>query len=125
MSESSALGQILQQQESEGRIVAAICAAPTALAAHNICLGKYLTSYPSVKSQLESNYKYLIQIAFVLYLYINLFYFRYVDDQTVVQDGNLITSRGPGTAFEFGLKIAEVLTGSDKAAEVARGMLLK
>ncbi|XP_065371310.1 protein dj-1beta [Calliphora vicina] len=106
MAESAVVGEILKQQEAEGRIVAAICAAPTALAAHSICQGKSLTSYPSVKSQLEAIYKY-------------------VDDQTVVQDGNLITSRGPGTAFEFGLKIAEVLAGSDKAAEVAKGMLLK
>ncbi|XP_037813981.1 protein dj-1beta-like [Lucilia sericata] len=106
MAESAVVGEILKQQESEGRIVAAICAAPTALAAHSICQGKSLTSYPSVKSQLETIYKY-------------------IDDQTVVQDGNLITSRGPGTAFEFGLKIAEVLAGSDKAAEVAKGMLLK
>ncbi|TMW50156.1 hypothetical protein DOY81_004781, partial [Sarcophaga bullata] len=105
MAESALVGEILKQQESEGRVVAAICAAPTALAAHGICSGKSLTSYPSVKSQLESNYKY-------------------VDNKTVVQDGNLITSRGPGTAFEFGIKIAEVLAGSEKASEVAKGMLL-
>lgn len=41
-----------------------------------------------------------------------------------MQDGNLITSRGPGTAFDFGLKLAEVLAGADKAKEVAKGMLL-
>lgn len=58
MAESPVVGELLKQQESEGRIVAAICAAPTALAAHNICQGKSLTSYPSVKSQLESIYKY-------------------------------------------------------------------
>jgi len=42
----------------------------------------------------------------------------------VVQDGNLITSRGPGTAFEFALKISEQLAGVEKAQEVAKGMLL-
>ncbi|XP_073819321.1 dj-1beta [Musca autumnalis] len=102
---SPLVGEILKQQEKENRIVAAICAAPTALAAFDIGKGKSLTSYPSFKSQLESQYKY-------------------IDDQKVVQDGNLITSRGPGTAFDFGLKIAEVLAGSEKAAEVAKGMLL-
>lgn len=48
-----------------------------------------------------------------------------MDDQTVVEDGNLITSRGPGTSFDFGLKISQVLVGADKAADVAKGMLLK
>ncbi|XP_017474816.1 PREDICTED: protein deglycase DJ-1 [Rhagoletis zephyria] len=105
MSENAALGALLKEQEAAGRIVAAICAAPTALLAHGICSGKSLTSYPSVKGKLDSTYKY-------------------VDDEKVVQDGNLITSRGPGTAFDFGLKLAEVLAGADKAKEVAKGMLL-
>ncbi|XP_013099068.2 protein dj-1beta [Stomoxys calcitrans] len=106
LAESSLVGEILKQQEQENRIIAAICAAPAfALPAFGIGKGKSLTSYPSFKSQLESEYKY-------------------VDDQKVVQDGNLITSRGPGTAFDFGLKIAEVLAGPEKASEVAKGMLL-
>jgi len=50
--------------------------------------------------------------------------YSYVDDKNVVQDGNLITSRGPGTAFEFALKISEQLAGVEKAQEVAKGMLL-
>ncbi|XP_053967682.1 protein dj-1beta [Anastrepha ludens] len=105
MSENAVLGALLKEQEAAGRIVAAICAAPTALVAHGICCGKSLTSYPSVKDKLKGSYKY-------------------VDNEKVVQDGNLITSRGPGTAFDFGLKLAEVLTSADKAKEVAKGMLL-
>lgn len=58
------------------------------------------------------------------YEYLNYILYRYIGDRKVVQDGNLITSRGPGTAFDFGLKLAEVLTGADKAKDVARGMLL-
>jgi protein DJ-1 len=53
-----------------------------------------------------------------------LFYLhRYVDDNNVVQDGQLITSRGPGTAYDFGLKIAENLVGAEKTEEVAKAML--
>lgn len=63
-----------------------------------------MTSYPSVKDQLVD--------------------YTYVDDQKVVQDGNLITSRGPATAFDFALKIAENLVGADVAAKTAQGMLL-
>ncbi|XP_067642392.1 protein dj-1beta [Eurosta solidaginis] len=105
MAKNEALGALLKEQEAAGRIVAAICAAPTALVAHGIGTGKSLTSYPSVKGQLEAAYKY-------------------VEGQNVVQDGNLITSRGPGTAFEFALKLAEVLAGESRAKEVAKGMLL-
>lgn len=101
---SQLVGEILKAQETSGRLVAAICAAPLALKAHQIALGKSLTSYPSVKDKLTDDYKY-------------------IDDQLVVQDGQLITSRGPGTAFQFGLKITEVLVGADKAKQVANGLL--
>lgn len=48
----------------------------------------------------------------------------YVDDRNVVLDGNLITSRGPATAFEFALKISEQLVGLEKAQEVAKLLLI-
>ncbi|XP_064537840.1 protein dj-1beta [Drosophila montana] len=105
MADSKAIGELLRNQESAGRLIAAICAAPTALAKHGIATGKSLTSYPAMKPQLVDKY-------------------CYVDDENVVQDGNLITSRGPGTAYEFALKISEQLTGTVKAQEVAKGMLL-
>lgn len=38
--------------------------------------------------------------------------------------GNLITSRGPGTAFEFALAIVKQLCGADKAASVQSPLLL-
>ncbi|KAF5304229.1 hypothetical protein FQR65_LT08036 [Abscondita terminalis] len=104
--ESKELGQLLKQQEDAGRIVAAICAAPTALNTHSIGLGKDLTSYPSVEEQVMQNAKY-----------------NYKTDSVIVH-GNLTTSRGPGTAFEFALSLAEQLAGKDKAAQVAKGMLL-
>lgn len=105
MSESATLGRLLKTQEQSGRLIAAICAAPTSLLAHSIGLGKSITSYPGVKNQLVDKYKY-------------------VDTEYVVQDGQLVTSQGPGTAMVFGLKLAEILAGSDKAQEVAKGMLL-
>ena len=43
--------------------------------------------------------------------------------EKVVQDGNVITSRGPGTAFLFALKIAENLAGKAKSDMVAEQML--
>lgn len=44
-------------------------------------------------------------------------------ENRVVVDGNLITSRGPGTSMEFALGIVEKLFGREKALEIARAML--
>lgn len=44
-------------------------------------------------------------------------------ENRVVVDGNLITSRGPGTTMEFSLVIAEKLFGREKAIELAKTML--
>ncbi|XP_017884796.1 protein dj-1beta-like [Ceratina calcarata] len=100
---SAEVGKLLQQQEKEGRLIAAICAAPTALKAHGIAKGKKLTSYPAMKDDLVNDYEY-------------------VEDKVVV-DGNLITSRGPATAFAFGLAIAENLVNKQTADDVAKAML--
>ena len=42
----------------------------------------------------------------------------------VVLDGNLVTSRGPGTAFEFALTLVKVLYGEEMAAQVAGPMVM-
>lgn len=54
---------------------------------------------------------------------ISLAYYNYVEE-TIVEDGHILTSRGPGTAAAFGLKLAELLTDSATAKSVASGMLL-
>lgn len=43
----------------------------------------------------------------------------------VQKDGNLITSRGPGTSFEFALAIVEELMGAEVAAQVKAPLILK
>ncbi|CAH1155524.1 unnamed protein product [Phaedon cochleariae] len=106
MAESQEVGALLKEQEKSGRIIAAICAAPTALKAHGIAIGKNITSYPSMKDQMVEGGKY-----------------NYLDDKVVV-DGNIITSKGPGTSFDFALTIVEKLVGKEKASEVAKGMLI-
>ncbi|KAK6617474.1 hypothetical protein RUM43_014483 [Polyplax serrata] len=103
---SNVVGKLLKDQEESGRVIAAICAAPIALKAHKICLGKKLTGYPSVKDNLTEGDQYSYQ------------------SEKVVVDGNLITSQGPGTAFEFALAVAEKLVGKDAANTVSKQMLL-
>uniref|UniRef100_T1IZC7 DJ-1/PfpI domain-containing protein n=1 Tax=Strigamia maritima TaxID=126957 RepID=T1IZC7_STRMM len=101
------VGDILKDQEKAGRLIAAVCAAPTALKAHGIGHGKTLTSHPSTKNAMEegSHYKY--------------------SEDRVVEDDQLITSRGPGTCFEFGLAIVTKLEGKEKADSLVAPMLCK
>lgn len=49
--------------------------------------------------------------------------YTYKEDRVVVAD-NLITSRGPGTAFEFALAIVDALVGKHKRTEIEPPMLL-
>ncbi|XP_026478864.1 protein dj-1beta-like [Ctenocephalides felis] len=104
--QSEELGELLRAQEKCGRIVAAICAAPTALKAHKIGLKKRVTSYPSMKSEMVKDGCY-----------------TYVDDQKVVVDGNVITSQGPATAINFAIVLVEQICGREKAQEVSKGLL--
>lgn len=100
----TAVKELLVQQEQRGGIIAAVCAAPTALKAHEIGKGKKVTSYPAFKDALEGYYKY--------------------SEECVVVDGNLITSRGPGTCFEFALKIVELLVDRSTADKIKEGLLV-
>nr|XP_054768872.1 Parkinson disease protein 7 homolog [Lytechinus pictus] len=105
--ESKKVGELLKAQEDSGRIIAAICAAPTALMTHNVGVKKTITSHPGVKEKLE-----------------NSGLFTYSEDR-VVRDGKLITSRGPGTAFEFALAIVEQLKGKETVNKIVPPMLLQ
>jgi putative intracellular protease/amidase len=66
------------QQEAEGRVVAAVCAAPAyALLTHGIAKGKKVTSYPCFKDKMEegNQYTYLEVIHFNSMLYICILLF--------------------------------------------------
>ena len=104
LSASNIVKDILKEQEKRGGIIAAVCAAPIALKAHEIGKGKNITSYPSFKNALDGYYKY--------------------SEERVVVDGTLVTSRGPGTCFEFALKLVELLVDEGTAAKIQEGLLL-
>ncbi|KAG8184149.1 hypothetical protein JTE90_010191 [Oedothorax gibbosus] len=95
---------ILQAQEKNGGLIAAICAAPIALKSHSIATGKKLTCHPCKQAELSTGE------------------YTYLEDRVVV-DGNLITSRGPGTAMEFALSVVKYLVGEEKANSLAGPML--
>ncbi|MFZ8830006.1 MAG: DJ-1 family glyoxalase III [Candidatus Aenigmatarchaeota archaeon] len=71
---------------SKGKLIAAICAAPTILESIGILEGKKATCFPKMKDKIRN----------------------YVDEKVVV-DGNIITSQGPGTAIEFALEIVKLI----------------
>lgn len=103
---STKVGELLKKQEKAGKFCAAICAAPTAFKKHGIGEGKTLTSYPSMAEKFKGTS------------------YKYVEDQSVVVDGKLVTSRGPGTAFAFGLKLVELLVDKKTSDEIKAGMLV-
>jgi DJ-1 family protein len=98
--ENSHLEKLLKCQKQKGKLIAAICAAPTILDAHHLINeDNAITSHPSVENILK-NYNYR--------------------EENVVIDGNFITSRGAGTAIDFALAIIERLVDSDTAERVAK-----
>jgi DJ-1 family protein len=103
LAKSAAVGERLRKQEASGKWVAAICAAPIALKSHGVFEGRRMTSHPSVRSMLEDWCEY--------------------SDHPLEADGNLITSRGPGTAFPFALRVVGSLTSAERMAEVRAPMM--
>lgn len=94
--------KLVRQMHDADRYVAAICAAPSVLATAGLLDGKQATSFPGA---LDAFPKVLRQ------------------PQAVVEDGKLITSRGPGTAMDFALVLVERLMGHAKRAEVEAGLV--
>ena len=82
--------------------IAAICAAPAILGKMGLLEGKTAVCYPGQEQHLRGAVN---------------------PQENVVVDGKLITSRGPGTAFEFGLKIVEIIKGID-FANIIKGKML-
>ncbi|HNV86361.1 MAG TPA: DJ-1/PfpI family protein [Candidatus Omnitrophota bacterium] len=96
----------IKKMADEGKMVAAICAAPAlVLAPTGILDGRKATCYPGCERHFPSAVKF-------------------TQDRVCV-DGNLITSQGPGSAFEFALILAEHLAGREKARTLREGMLVK
>ncbi|QBZ83810.1 Putative cysteine protease YraA [Hydrogenovibrio crunogenus] len=93
------LHQLLKNVLVAGGYVGAICAAPKVLVSAGLLEGKQATSFPGVIDQHPAEGM----------TYLN---------EPVVVDGQIITSRGPGTAIAFALTLIEMLVGAPKRAEV-------
>ena len=96
---------LIKAMHGKGKLVAAICAAPMALAAAGILNGKRATIYPGMEKHLSDGDALPVK------------------DERVVVDGNIVTSQAPGTAMAFALKLVEILAGEGTSAKVGHAML--
>ncbi len=101
---SDALARILKAQQARGGMIGAICAAPAVvLQPIGLLHDRRATSHPAFVDRLADA--------------------RAADD-LVVEDGHVITSRGPGTALLFALHLVERLYGARKREAVAGPLVL-
>lgn len=98
----SALTELLCKEYAKGTYIAAICAAPMILGELNFLQGKTATCYPSFE-------KHLIGANCSI--------------NRVCVDGNIITSRGAGTAHDFAFTLLSLLKDKTKSDEIRGAML--
>lgn len=96
----SRVRDLVLKQHAAGRWLAAICAAPTVLHDCDLLAGRRYTAHFSVANELPA----------------------ILAHEKVVTDGKITTSRGAGTAVDFGLHLVALLTGPDKAADVSKAI---
>lgn len=95
---------ILKRHAANGKYIAAICAAPKALAQAGLLEGKTATGYPGVLTALNlANTQ--------------------VKETPIEIDGKIVTSRGPGTAMDFALTLIEILEGKSKRDAVNKQLV--
>lgn len=92
--------ELVLKQHAAGRWLAAICAAPAVLHDCGLLTGRRYTAHFSVANELPS----------------------ILADERVVTDGKITTSRGAGTAIDFGLHLVGLLAGPDKSSEVSKAI---
>lgn len=98
--------RLIAEMDGAGKLIAAICAAPAVvLEPAGILDGKKVTCYPGFEERFGAGIHF--------------------SDERVVQDGQLITSRGPGTAAEFALALVARLAGEEQARQLHEGTLQK
>jgi len=97
------LKELLLDQYRKEKTVAAICAAPLVLGGLGLLKNRKATCYPGFEPKLIG---------------------ATIVNEVVVTDGHVITGKGPGLVFNFGLAIVSALKGDAVAEEVSAGLLL-
>lgn len=101
--EHEGLNKVIKDMYSKDKWLAAICAAPTVYGSLGLLDGRKSVCYPGCENGMG-----LAEIV----------------NENVVVDGHFVTSKGPGTAMYFGLKLVEILAGKEMANKLKNGMLI-
>lgn len=91
----------VQSAYEQGKIVAAICAAPSILGEMGLLNGREAICFPGFEDKLTG---------------------AHLSASPVCQDGNIITAKGAGVALAFGARIAACFVGAEKAGQVLASM---
>ncbi len=94
--------KIIREFAEQGKMVAAICAAPSVLGEAGLLQGKSACCHPGFEEKLIG---------------------ATVRESDVVMSGNIVTSRGMGTAIPFALEIVRYLIDDSKVAEISKGLV--
>ncbi|MHC1748867.1 MAG: DJ-1 family glyoxalase III [Cellulosilyticaceae bacterium] len=92
----------LENFNEEGKLIGAICAAPSLLGKLGILKGKKATCYPGFEMYLKDA--------------------EYCDEKVVV-DANIITAKGAGVSLDFAYSIVEIMKGKELAKELRKAMI--
>ena len=104
LSKSRCVAEFIDFAARNGRLIAAICAAPTILGRAGLLKGRDATCYPGFEKELiGANYV----------------------EVPVCTDRNIITAWGAGAAMEFGLEIVDYLKSAAEAKRVGDSMLCR
>jgi len=106
LGKSDHVRQLVCQVHDNGGVCAAICAAPAlTFAKYGLLDGRTATCYPSFENEFTKS--------------------TIPSEARVVVDGNIVTSRGPGTALEFSLELVRRLVDSSTADGLREAMLAR
>lgn len=104
LGEHKGLREVILDFAGRKKLIAAICAAPSILGKLGLFDKKKAVCYPGFEETLKG---------------------AVVSDEIVAQDGNYITSMGPGTAIYFALRLVELLADKEAAEELREGMIVR
>lgn len=103
LNEHDGLKNLIKEYNTEGKMIAAICAAPMVLGGLGLLDEKRATCYPGFEPELVG---------------------AKITEENVVVDGNITTGKGPGLVFDFALRLVEQIAGLHTRREVQEGLLL-
>ncbi|WP_064605578.1 protein deglycase YajL [Photobacterium sp. J15] len=104
--DSPLLVEFVMQHKYDGKLIAAICAAPAVVLEHHKMFPEaIMTAHPAFLEQIPEERRRTKRVVYDV-------------------NHNLLTSQGPGTSMEFAFEIINRLAGKDKTAEVAEPMVV-